>query len=267
MSRLTLPLKWHGGKYYLAPQIVDLMPAHIHYVEPFAGGLSVLLAHPADDRSELVNDIDKDLTNFWQVLQDDEQFRALSRRLEATPLSRIEWAEATDGLDADDPVDRAVAFFVSCRQSLAGRRKCFTPPTRTRTRRGMNGNVSEWLGAVEGLADVHARIRRIMVENMPAVDLIRREDGPSTLFYCDPPYLPESRSSPDVYAHEMTRRQHAELLGTLRGCQGKVMLSGYSSRLYNAMLPGWNRHTFDLPNQSAGGSSKRRMIEIVWCNF
>ena len=40
---LTPPLKYHGGKTNLARRIVELMPPHLHYVEPFAGGLAVLL--------------------------------------------------------------------------------------------------------------------------------------------------------------------------------------------------------------------------------
>lgn len=265
--KLSLPLKWHGGKYYLAARIVDLFPPHVHYVEPFFGGGSVLLARPEGDRSELVNDLDRELTNFWRVLQSAGKFDEMRRILEAMPLSRIEWVEAANGVAAGDQVGRAVAFFVRCRQSLAGRMTNFTPPTRTRTRRGMNGNVSEWLGAVEGLAAVHARLRRVFVEDMDAAKLIRREDTPGTLFYCDPPYLHETRTTTDAYAHEMTVEQHREFLAAVGGCAGKVMISGYASGLYEDYLRGWTRHTFDLPNNAAGGVEKRRMTEVVWCNF
>ena len=71
-TRVPNPLKWHGGKYYLASRIVDLMPPHTHFVEPFAGGLSVLLAKSPDGVSEVVNDQNSDLTNFWDVLKGDE---------------------------------------------------------------------------------------------------------------------------------------------------------------------------------------------------
>ena len=81
-TRLTPPLKWHGGKSYLADWIIDLMPRHLHYVVPFGGGLAVLLAkNPFDQRhqwseksfekgiSEVVNDLNRALMNFWKVLQ------------------------------------------------------------------------------------------------------------------------------------------------------------------------------------------------------
>jgi DNA adenine methylase len=86
--------------------------------------------------------------------------------------------------------------------------------------------------------------------------------------YClDPPYLQETRTSPEVYSYEMTVEQHAQLLDLIRRVKGKVMLSGYYSKLYEEMLAGWNRYLCDLPNNAAGGETKRTMTEVVWCNF
>jgi DNA adenine methylase len=278
---VPVPLKWHGGKSYLARRIVALMPPHLHYVEPFAGGLAVLLARdPSDPRlwagdssdargvSEVVNDLDGRLVNFWRVIRGEDTFPHFCRQVEGMPLARAEWEAAHRHTPAGDPVADAVAFFVDCRQSLAGRRKCFTPLTRNRTRRGMNGNASAWLSGVGGPAGVHRRLRGVVVENLPAVELIRRHDGPTTLFYCDPPYLHETRAATAAYGpHEMTAADHAELLGLLRACKGKVMLSGYPSALYDEALAGWARHTFDMPNHAAGGKRKGRETEVVWCNF
>jgi DNA adenine methylase len=280
-TTLIPPLKWHGGKHYLARRIVALMPKHLHYVEPYAGGLAVLLARDPDDPrlwsgtdgshrgvSEVVNDIDLRLMNFWRVLRDEETFARFRRQVEAIALARAGWQEAHDHVYGADPVAGAVAFFVNCRQSLAGRQAGFTSITRNRTRRGMNGNASEWLSAVEGLPAVHARLRRVVVENMDALRLIPREDGPGTLFYCDPPYVHATRVSRGVYGeHEMSEADHRRLLEVVKGCKGKAMLSGYPSALYDAALADWSRHTFELPNNAAGGSTKARMTEVLWCNF
>src|SRR5262249_39556009 len=94
--RVPGPLKWHGGKAYLAKKIVALMPPHLHYVEPYAGGLSVLLARDPEGTSEVVNDLDGRLVNFWRVLQDPETFERFRRRAEAVPLSRSEWEAASE---------------------------------------------------------------------------------------------------------------------------------------------------------------------------
>jgi DNA adenine methylase len=164
-------------------------------------------------------------------------------------------------------VDRAVAFFIVCRQSLAGRMKSFTPPTRSRTRRGMNGNVSEWLGAIEGLPAVHERLKRVFIETMPADVLLMREDKPGTLIYCDPPYLHSERATTDDYEHEMTSKDHEAFLRIASKVGCKVMISGYRSDMYDYYLEQWTRHEFELPNNAAGGASKRRMTECLWCNW
>jgi DNA adenine methylase len=266
LARTSPPLKWHGGKWYLAPRIVALMPPHTHYVEPYAGGLSVLLAKDPAGVSEVVNDINGDLSNFWRVLQHVESFEDFRRTLEAVPFSEAEWRDACQNVGGD-AVRRAVRFFIQCRQSLAGRMDCFAPLSRTRTRRGMNEQASAWLSAVDGLQAVHARLRRVAVLNRDALDVVRQQDGAATLFYLDPPYLGETRACGDVYAHELTPKAHAELLDVIVACEGRVMLSGYPSKMYADRLRGWSRHEFVLPNQAAGGKRKRSMTEAVWCNF
>ncbi|VTR95137.1 d12 class n6 adenine-specific dna methyltransferase : D12 class N6 adenine-specific DNA methyltransferase OS=Rhodopirellula sallentina SM41 GN=RSSM_03350 PE=4 SV=1: MethyltransfD12 [Gemmata massiliana] len=165
LTRLTPPIKWHGGKHFLASKIVALMLPHTHYVEPFAGGLSVRLAKNPEGVSEVVNDLNGALANFWQVLRDEESFDRFRRRAEATPFSERVWADAMALLRTDlvgtDPVEWAWAFFVGCRQSLAGRMDHFTPLSRTRTRRGMNEQASAWLGAIDGLGVVHSRLKQL----------------------------------------------------------------------------------------------------------
>jgi len=268
---ISSPLKWHvdGGKSYLASKIVALMPKHTHYVESYAGGLSVLLAKDPEGVSEVVNDLSRPLTVFWHCLTNVDLFTEFVRRVEAMPFSEELWEGSEEGLNCDDPVGLATAFFIRCRQSLAGRMKDFATLSRTRTRRGMNEQASAWLTAVEGLPEVHARLKRVVILNRDALDVIRQQDGPDTLFYLDPPYLHETRATTGEYAHEMTPEQHADLLDALAAVNGKFLLSGYWSEFYEAKAAamGWNRHDFDLPNNSAGGKTKRRMIECVWTNF
>jgi DNA adenine methylase len=265
-NRVTPPLKWHGGKWYLATKIVALMPRHTHYVEPYAGGLAVLLAKDPEGVSEVVNDINGQLSNFWRVLQREEAFTRFQRLLEAVPFSEFEWREAVQAKSADS-IENAVHFFIHCRQSLAGRMDCFAPLSRTRTRRGMNEQASAWLSAVECLPAVHARLKRVAILNRDALDVIRKQDGPETLFYLDPPYLGETRTAEDVYSFEMNVAQHAELLKVIKRCRGMVMLSGYPSKMYHEELADWTQHEFALPNQASGSKSKRRMTEVVWSNF
>jgi DNA adenine methylase len=138
---------------------------------------------------------------------------------------------------------------------------------RTRLRGGRNDGVNAWWNAIDGLEAVHHRLRDVKVLNRPALDVIRSEDTKATFFYCDPPYYHPTRTATEVYDHEMTERDHRELLDVLRTCKGKVILSGYANDLYDGMLARWRRETLDRPNNAASGKTKRRMTEVLWCNF
>lgn len=274
MLKITQPLKWHGGKGYLASRIADLMPTHLHYVEAFAGGLAVLLAKSPDGVSEVANDLDGWLTNFWKVLAEEALFTQFERRCEATPFSHQIFDESvvrTYGVrrNASPSVEDAYWFFIRCRMSLAGRMDSFAPLSRNRVRRRMNEQASAWLNAVEGLADVHARLKRVVILNGDAKQVIAQQDGANTLVYADPPYVPQTRSARDVYSHEMSIGDHANLLDVITSpsLKSKVLLSGYDNDLYSGRLKGWDRIEFDMANHSASGETKRRMVEVVWANY
>jgi DNA adenine methylase len=279
-------LKWHGGKHYVADAVLELMPPHLCYVEPFVGGGQVLFARdPADRRywwpgltsdkrkpdgvAEVINDRYRDLMNFYTVLKDPGSFGQLQHLLDMTLHSEAEWEAARDLLATEepDPVRRAVALFTCCRQSISARMKHYQPVTRTRLRGGREGEVNAWWGAVDGLEAVHRRLQSIRVLCRDAVDVIKQEDAEATLFYCDPPYVHETRTARKVYAHEMTEADHRRMLDVLRACKGRVILSGYPSALYDTFLSGWGRREIPRPNNASGGKKKRLMTEVLWFNF
>lgn len=287
--KIQVPLKWHGGKSYLADWIISLMPKHLHYVEPYAGGLAVLLAKdPNDSRhhwssgggepsasgrgtSEVVNDLNGELTNFWRVLQDEDLFAELRRRLEAMPFSQTEWAASGNyNTKLLSMVDSAAFFFVRCRQSRAGGFKSFATLSRNRTRRGMNEQASAWLNAIDGLPAVHGRLRRVVILHDDALKVIRQQDGPKTLFYLDPPYVHSTRneSSTKAYEYEMSDDDHEKMCDVITTCTGKIMLSGYDNEIYDVMLVkqcGWTRHDKWIDNKLS--NDRLPAVESVWTNF
>lgn len=269
-TKMSSPLKCHGGKSYLADKLIRLMPPHTRYVETHFGGGAVLFAKDPEGVSEYANDINGELTNFWRVLREDHSL--LQKWLEATPLSRVEFEKSLspsrgrmDGID----YYHAYCLFIRNRQSRQGLGKSFCTPT-SRIRRGMNENVSAWLSAVDGLPEVHARLRRVEVRNQDALSLIRELDSPDTLFFCDPPYLQETRVSKEAYGeYEMTPEQHETLLHFLHRIEGKFLLCGYMCPLYDnfAAVAGWWRVDFDIDNKASSASTKPKKIESVWANY
>ena len=273
MNRLRSPLWYYGSKSAMVGKILPLLPNCPRYVEPFGGGATILLARkPA--AFEVYNDIDGDVVNFFRVLANRKQFKEFYRCVAVLPYSRSLFNECQKTMrNEKDPVKRAVMWFVLARQSFL----CSSQwgPAITLSRRHMSAVVSSWLSGIEHLPEVHRRLQRVQIEQIDWRVILDKYDMPSTLFYCDPPYLLKPNTA-TAYKYNLTKKDHQELVERLLRVQGKVVLSGYSNPIYTALEDtGWKRTDFkvlisvgrkrDL-NQQDRQSTKRRQprIESVW---
>jgi DNA adenine methylase len=128
----------------------------------------------------------------------------------------------------------------------------------------MSGVISRWFGGIEALAAIGERLLRVQIENRPALDVIRLYDTPETLFYCDPPYLHETRGDSKAYGFEMDEEQHRALAASLRRIQGKAAVSGYRCDLMDKLYRDWQR--YDAPAKHCH-SIKQIRQECVWMNY
>lgn len=255
------PLKWYGGKNYLAPWIISRMPKHNIYVEVFGGGASVLLQkQPA--QLEAYNDIYSNVTNFFKVLRDNRQ-----EFIEYVSLIPYSINEFNFDRPVSDEVRIAAWDFVKWRQSFAGQGKSWSCST-TRSRGGRADSVNAWRNAIEGLWDVSERLLNVQIHNEHFAKFIPRFNWTGAVIYCDPPYFGETRAAKSVYHHEMVEGEHIALLNLLNATNlATVMISGYDCDLYNDILcyeNRWKKHELEIANHSSGGTSKRRMIECLW---
>lgn len=259
------PIKWYGGKRYLAARIVKLFPLHRVYLEPFGGGASVLLnKRPVD--VETYNDLDQRVTRLFRVLRD--QGDAFLSKVRLIPYSQVEFRRAKECQATATDLDRAVCDFVRWRQSFGGKGESWSYTT-GRARGGMAGDVNAWWTAIEMLPEVIDRLRRVQIICQSAFEAIPRFDHHDGLIYCDPPYAHGTRAkgSTNVYGVEMSDHDHRRLAELLRSCKSRVVLSGYPSDLYGKLYSDWNKVDFDIANHAAGGRKKARETECVWMNF
>lgn len=256
------PMPYYGGKQRIADRIVACFPEHQHYVEPFCGGLSVLLAKPPS-RIETVNDLDQHLVTFWRVLRDrpDELMRACA----LTPHSRAELDLCREPMDGLTDLEIARRVWSQLAQGRAGRR------TRTgwrfyidgaRPSSGMAGYIRGYVGRMPAAAE---RLADVQLECKPALDVIDLYGrDPSVLLYVDPPYLSSTRRSLQ-YVHEIgAAADHAELAEALNQTRAAVVLSGYDSPEYRAWYSDWERVEIPASTQQSGSTSPR--TEVLWCN-
>ena len=257
------PVKWHGGKRYLASRIIEFFPEHRVYLEPFGGGASVLLNKPPVE-VETYNDLDRRISRLFEVLRD--QGEAFIGKVRLIPYSQIEFERAAKYPDNATDLDKAICDFVRWRQSFGGKGQSWSYTT-GRARGGMAGDVNAWWTAIEGLPGIIDRLRRVQIICQSAFDAIPRFDHKEGLIYCDPPYVHSTRADKKVYHTEMTDDEHRALAGLLKRCKGKVIVSGYPSPLYTEIYRGWRRVDFDIANHASGGKTKARETECLWMNF
>lgn len=264
---LAAPFAYYGSKSALAPWIVENLPDHTAYVEPFAGSAAVLLAK-VPSRYEVLNDLDGEVTNFWRVLRDRHD--DLVGALQLTPYGRDEYLFCRDHRDVPDPVERARRFFVRANGAFNGS---------TSTRVGFSASSPRKNGSKSGtfarriderLAPVAARLRAVEVENVDALALMQRWNDPRVVLYLDPPYLDSTRVSRGDYETDNgSANFHFRLLEAITETRSRVVLSGYASDMYAEHLtaPAWTRIDRQVfaPTSSAGSASRR--IESLWINF
>ena len=261
----TTPFRWYGGKVKLWPKLLPLIPYHRRYVSVFGGSAADIRGKPRS-QIEIYNDLSAGLHNFYRVLRDNELRAKLIWLAEHTPVSREQFAQCLDRIHAEDAdaVERAWAFFYAAQFTYAGR-----DPSAASI-----GNFSvdidkplsrRWLDVRRHLEHLSQRFRSVVVEGCPWQEIVAKYDSGDTFFYMDPPYLPATRTTSGDYECEMTEKDHGDLLTCINGLQGKVMISGYPSELYNEGLAGWRKREFEVTCSVSPSRSKR--TETVWLNF
>ena len=259
-------LRYHGGKFRLAPWILQFFPPHAVYVEPYGGGASVLLRKPRA-HTEVYNDIADEVVNVFRVLRDPELAERLRRGVELTPAARAEFLLSYQR--SDDPVEQArrtvVRSFMGFGSGAVYSKHATGFRTGARGERNKSAahDLVTWPDQVPAFVE---RLRGVTIESRDALQVMQSADGPGTLHYVDPPYPHSTRGNArgvrQKYAREMTDDDHRVLAGVLKDLRGMVVLSGYACDLYDRELyADWERHQV-----LALADGARARTEVVWLN-
>ena len=249
-------LKYPGAKNRIANWIIEYIPSHKVYCEPFLGSGAVFF-NKKPCYNEILNDLDYDVYNFFKVLRINPE--ALAKAISLTPYSRTEYEEAYGRSEIDD-LERARLFAVKCWQGFGCGNKY-----KNGFRRGLGitspNPAKAWNGLPETLLLAAERIKNAQIEKTDAIKLIKGLHGRDVFIYVDPPYLQSTRKK-YLYNHEMDDEQHIHLLKALTDSDCKIMISGYDNELYEKILKNWNKAT---KNTTAECSARR--TETIWMNY
>lgn len=218
------PIKWAGGKSRLRKQIIELLPEHTCYLEPFCGAAWVLFGKDPSP-VEIINDIDGELINFFRIIKTHPQefmqsfeFELVSRE-EFNRLAAIDVSQLTE-------IERAHRFYYLIMAGWGGE---FNYP-RFQTSITDGGHGNRLIGALKTLRQriepVHQRLSTVIIENLDWYECIKRYDREGVVMYIDPPYPGNGVN----YAHNMRRwEDHHSLALVLSSTKSKWILSSYDN--------------------------------------
>lgn len=256
MSRPVL--RWHGGKWNLAPWIIGYFPAHRAYVEPFGGAASVLLRKPRS-YAEVYGDLDDSVVGLFQVLRGKRALELVDA-VRLTPFARAEFQQAYE--PCDDEVESARRLIVRSFMGFGSNGHNRKTGFRANSNRSGTTPARDWANYPDALATIVDRLAGVVIEHRDAVEVMLAHDAETTLHYVDPPYVMSTRADAGAdYAHELTDDDHLRLCEALRNLRGMVILSGYPNDLYDHELSGWQRI-----ERAAYADNAKPRTEVLWIN-
>lgn len=190
---MTQILKYPGGKQRIAEWTISHFPEHKVYCEPFFGSGAVFF-NKSPTYIETINDIDGNIVNLFKVCRDDSD--KLARQIELTPFAREEFENCYE--KSADPVEQARRTLVRYHQSF-GTSNSSKKSWRNVQTCGGPRTATMWNFLPGRIAEVCERLKEAQIENIDAIELIRRYNDENTLIYCDPPYLQSLRKK-NLYA-------------------------------------------------------------------
>jgi DNA adenine methylase len=267
-KRKKIAFGWYGGKFSHLDWLLPLLPETSRYCEPFAGSAAVLL-NRSPALVETYNDLDGEVSNFFRVLRDNAD--ELVRLIALTPFSREEYFTAIySDITGLSNVELARRFYIRARQTRTGLAQTASlgrwANCKNTSRAGMSGVVSRWLGGVEALDAIAERLLRVQIENRPAIDVLRLYDDVDTLFYCDPPYLHETRGESNAYGYEMDESEHREFADVVNSCKGLIAVSGYDHPIMDDLFSD-KKWIKSFEGEKVIHSTKDVRQEVLWTNY
>ncbi|MFA7219132.1 MAG: DNA adenine methylase [Synergistaceae bacterium] len=278
-NKMKSPIKYYGGKGGMFNHILDRFPSDFGketrtandgsadiYMEPFGGSATVLFKKKPSP-IEIYNDLDHNVYSLFKVLSDDDLFKKFKDKCALSYYSREIFREFVLSLRTEkmDILERAFRFFYVNRVAYngVGGFSCNV----SAVRRGMSKSVSDMLSTIDYLPEVHTRLKSVIIENRDAIELIKKYDKSTALFYLDPPYHHSTRTTAR-YDIDMTNEKQEELVETLLNLKyARVLMSGYVCNLYSKLeRDGWKRVDLEIKTQTAKREKKTK-VESLWLNY
>ena len=262
--KYTAPLTYYGGKKRIAEWILQYIPSHDIYCEPFFGGGAVFFAKQPS-YLEVINDHNAMLINFYRQCQ--ENFDIMASKIQNELHSEFRYCQAEkiySGLKSASDIEKAVATWLVFNQSW-----------NASARAGWKFDQGSG-GSHAGIVFAHARrnfcpwlkkrLQYVQISCRDALQVIRDRDSKRTFFYLDPPYPDTNQGHYSGY----TWKELEELLTLLQSIQGQFALSNYPSEMISKFSAenNWQLKEFTMKkNSNMAAVEGSQKTEVLLMNY
>jgi DNA adenine methylase len=267
--KIKPPFPYYGGKSKLQHEIQVLIPAYHVYAEPFAGAASTLFnLENFHNKVEILNDMNKELINFYKTVRDKNLFPQLLAMVEGTLHSEADYRRSLEvylNPHGHSRVLRAWAMWVAFTQSHVSdpHKGSGWRFEKKETRGGFNKEALGIHSSKRNFKKLAGRLERVSFTCRDALDFIKRVDTPDTFFFVDPPYPGSDQGNFEKMGFKMP--QFLELLELLESIQGRFLLtSGLYPELEAARIKnGWHSKDIGFNNAVTIWNGKENKSKIV----
>lgn len=254
---MKTPITYYGGKQRLAKTIIEMMPSHKVYIEPFFGGGAVFFAKQPS-YLEVINDINDNIVTFFLVCQDEQSFRELSDKIHSTLFSEALFLQAKtiwNGYWPANDIERAWAVWVCCNYAFNS-----TPYGGWKWDMGTAGSHSGVVAANKRNAFTEAvfnRLKFAQISCRNANDVLCERSSVDAFAYIDPPYIGCNQK----HYHGFGEDDFRQLLTVLQDkYKGKFMLSTFANDiiLEFAERNNWQIVCKDMPMSAVNSLIKEK---------
>jgi DNA adenine methylase len=262
-------VKYHGGKYRIRQWILDQLPKHKIYMEPFGGTASILL-NKKPSPIEIYSDCEYSIYNLMKILRDSSEnfIKEIQKiKYEKSQYLEMRTIYRSNEFKSLDSLKQAVITYSVRRMSRGGLGGTFCWSKRMYAGGRIPAEIHGWNTMLKELPKISERLKGVEIIHDDWKSVVQKYDNENAVAYLDPPYPETTRVFKTAFLKEMTIKEHTEMIKFLRKAKSKILVSSYPSKLYNDLFNGWKCLEKKAANHSSHEKIKEKKTECLWVNF
>lgn len=256
---INSPFRYAGGKFYARKLILEHVPFHTTYIEPFAGGGSIFFAKPKATVLNWLNDIDEQLVNCYHIIKNRPQ--ELINALVDEQATKQRHHFYKHEFQAKNELEQAVRWYYLNRTSYSGimnMKNCYWGYGDKYSMRPENWGAN--------ILRTSQKLQGVRITNWDFEDVFRNFADKNVFMFIDPPYYNADQDK--FYTHSFTLDDHVRLSNILKKCENKLKflltydncdevrnLYHWASAIYDKE---WNYTINRTDDQKKGVNNKRK---------